>query len=1203
MAVSLSACGGSDTVADSDSSEGGGETTTAIAMTTAGDEVISLESGQNITATLSSDTTKTTLNAGDEVIGVDGSGSTLTITDASGADVTAAVTPDIRGVDNIVINIDSLAISGTAQVEIDVSDAAKANAYSFDVTKSGSVVNDVVLTGTIDGATVTTSDAFSAVKITPAETGGDVVAVVENTDATLVVVNIAGNVTATGAGDLNVTSSTTTGLVDLTAAGDLTATAAAALTFKANATAGDLTVTSSAAALLVDVEATGDVTLTDSTAATNIDVVSGGDVSITKSGAGDINVVADGTITTSGAILATSATLSATGNSTILGDAIAELSISGNGGSATFTMTDDEHAALSTVNVSGDENVTLVVEADEIDGALSINDTGAGTFTLDVGAATGNVDLSGGDVVDQLNINVDFAADDLTVVTGQTVTYTVDQATASDIVVGSAAAGATNAVSIVLDDEVTNGAAVDLANLSIKQAGTVTVDAGEDTSTDGTKSNLTSFEVVRNDADLTIDGGANGVTLTTGLTVGGSGARGDVTFTGSGVVNHGALTAHVDTYDASGLTGKVTMTGDLTGDVTSVKTGSANDTVLLGAATITAVDTGAGNDAVTLHTDYDSKTVTLAGGEGTDTLKFITGTKLSDLSSTSSVTGFETIQLFAGSSTQEIDAGLLNDATYNITASGTGATGTATVVIGSSDTDINLASLVESTDVANTVAAMTFIADASANAAAIAYTGADGAKNTITGSASAGDVLTGGAYADSFVVTSDGLMFNASNVMLDTFVGGASVASTYDAFTVGTTGTAFTVVAADDFSKASGIEQISAVANTAAYSLTLGASAEAAGITRVDLSNAGASPANTVNVAAYTASGVTITGSAAVDTITGGAGADVISGGAGANVISGGAGNDTITTGADAETLSGGAGDDTFITKLTADLFDTNAAEDTISGGDGTDVILGGTTGTAFAINGDDVWTGITSIETVKAAANTAAITIDLDETAHTSGVRTVDISAGSAASGNTVDVNEFTGLFDADMTLIGSATGVTTFTGGAGDDTITGGTAADVITGGAGADTIDVGTGVGADKVVISAAGQTAEWTDQTASTTVATTGMDVISGLNAGDDIALSAYTGTAATTAADAVFDSDSITYAADLSVTVANNSAKFVRGDYNASTFTESATGDDVLMAFDADATDAGQDYEALILIGLGGNTFSLDAGTGGIISIA
>ena len=1209
MALSLVACGGSSTpVADAPAADPVAPVApvvpTTVAMSTAGDEVTALTSAQNITAVLSDDTTKTTLNAGDEVTGVDGSGSTITITDSSGADVTASETPDVRGVDNVVINFDSLAVNGTAQVEVAVTDFAKANAYSFDVVNTSSVVNDIVLTGTLDGASVTTSTDFSAVKITPAAAGNDVVAVVNNTDAALVVVNVAGNVTATGAGDLNVTSSTTTGLVDLTAAGDLTATAAAALTFKANATAGDLTVTSSAAALLVDVEATGDVTLTDATAATDINVVSGGDVSIAKAGAGDINVVADGTIEVSGTISSTSATLSGAGNSTVSADSLATLSISGNGASTKYSMANDGHDALATVNVTGDQDVNLVIIGDEIGGALKINDSGTGKFTLDIGTTAGVVDLSGGDVIDQLDINVDLAGNNLSVASGQDVTVTASQTTDSDLIVGGAANAATNSVTISLDDGVANTAAVDLATLDITQAKTVVIDAGTDINTNGDASVITSLDVAAAGASLTINGGANGVTLATQIDVGTAASRGDLTLTGSGTVSQAAVIANVAAYDASAVTGKVTMTGDLTGTVNTVKTGTANDTVLLGVNTITNVDTGAGSDAVTLHNDYGTKVVTLAGGDGSDTIKFITGTKLSDLAAGSSVTGFETIQLFHNSSTQEIDGSLLNDATYNITASATGATGTATVVIGSSDTDINLASLVEATDVANTVAAMTFIADASANAAAIAYTGADGAKNTITGSASAGDVLTGGAKVDTFVITSDGLLFDASNVMLDTFVGGAGT----DIYSVGTDGTAFTITADDVWSKSTTVETIKHIDdNSAVISISLDVSAQTAGITTVDLSlDDDATGSNVINASEYTTVGATLTGSDGVDTITGGAGNDTISGGGGANVISGGAGNDTITAGADAETLNGGDGDDNFVMKLTADMFDTSspyANEDTVSGGDGTDTITVGTTGTAFAISDTGVWAKLTSVEAIKAAANTAAVTIDLDGTAHTAGIRTIDISAGTAASGNVIKVDEITGLYEAAMTLTGSATGITTITGGAGADTITGGTAADVITGGAGGDIINVGTGVGTDKVVISAAGQTAEWTDQTASTTIATTGMDIITGLNAGDDIALAMYTVTAATTAADGVFDSDSITYAADLSVAVAANSAKFVRGDYSSNTFTESATGADVLMAFDADLDETDVDYEALILVGLGENTFSLDAGVGGIISIA
>jgi len=280
-----------------------------------------------------------------------------------------------------------------------------------------------------------------------------------------------------------------------------------------------------------------------------------------------------------------------------------------------------------------------------------------------------------------------------------------------------------------------------------------------------------------------------------------------------------------------------------------------------------------------------------------------------------------------------------------------------------------------------------------------------------------------------------------------------------------------------------------------------------------------------------------------------------------------------------------------------------NVVEDSISGGDGTDVIQIGTTGTDVEIIASDSWARASSVESIVANANTGTADIDLNANAYTAGIRTIDISAVTGATGNTILTDNYTGLFKADTVMIGSATGVTTFTAGAGDDTITGGTAADSINGGAGADTINVGTGVGADVVLITGMGQTAEWT-AVAATSVATTGMDIISGLNAGDDVTLADYVGTAGTTVnADHILDTDALTKAADLGVTIAENSAQFIRGDYSTNVFTESATGADILMAYDADADNSSIDAEAVILIGLGANTFSVDAGTGGAISIA
>lgn len=1223
MALSLAACGGSSSTTDSTdtgSSDPAPTTPTtpatpaAAELTTAAADVLTLASGQDLSGLISSTASKTTFNAGDEASSVTGSGATFTLEDASGGDITTSETGDIRNFDNIVYNINSLAVGGSAQVEIAVTDFAKAKTYSFDNIYDGSIINDIVLTGTTNASKITTSSDFSALKVTPATSTFDVEVDMSAAANTLTVVN-SGDLVANATGTLSTTASTSAGLVKLTSTGNNTVVdATAATSLFATSTEGAVTITDGNSALLVDVNAAKGATLTDVAAVTNLDVVAGGNVSVTNTGAGDMNIATTGTITTAGTVNSTTGTFSSVGASSIKGNALTTITVSGNGGAADYTMSVADHAALTKIIVEGDQDVTVAANPAELgtgtSGALAIDDNGSGTFKLDLESTAGAVVLSG-DIVDDLNLKVNMAANDLTVVTGQAVDVAVSQATASDFIVGTAANAASNTITVNLDDSSTsNGTAVDLTALTISQAKTVTINAGLDINTNGDASVLNTVTASTTGSTMTINGGANGFTITDEV-----GAGSTVALTGSGNVTllgstGGTIEVNATTLDGSALTGRlITTAGDeITGTVTTVKSGSGNDTILLGANTITDVSTGAGNDGVTLDdADYGTKVVNLAFGDGTDTLTFVNGAKLSDLASGSSVTGLDAIVFNSSSTTQEIDADLLSGKTYAVSASATGATGTINVIVGTSDTAIDLSTLVEATDVSTTTAAMTAAISAASNTAAITITGMSGAKNSITGSSSASDVLTGGAYADTFNISSDGLLFNASNVMLDTIAGGASAASTYDVLSVGTNGTAFTVVAADDFSKLTGVEQITAVSNTAAISLTLGATAETAGITRVTLAaDTAGTEANVVDMSAYTAA-VNITGSGGsnTDTLKGGAGADTISGGAGVDTITGNAGADTITGAAGADVISAGAGDDILVYATDALLFTAgNAVEDSIAGGDGTDIIRIGTTGTKVTIGSSDAWTRASSVETIEAVANTATISITLANSAYTSGIRTVDISAGTAASGNVINADTYSGLYEAALTLTGSATGVTTINGGDGADTITGGTGADVLTGGLGGDTIYVGTGVGADVVEFDHAGETAEWTDGYGSTSVATTGMDIIYGLNAGDDIKLTDYTNSSAAGAADGVLVQGTLTVGADLGVSNASNTVKAVRGDYSTNVFAESATGADLLFVFDADDDQTNVDYEAFVAIGIGANTISVDSSTtGGVISIA
>jgi len=195
---------------------------------------------------------------------------------------------------------------------------------------------------------------------------------------------------------------------------------------------------------------------------------------------------------------------------------------------------------------------------------------------------------------------------------------------------------------------------------------------------------------------------------------------------------------------------------------------------------------------------------------------------------------------------------------------------------------------------------------------------------------------------------------------------------------------------------------------------------------------------------------VTIVGSTGIDSITGGNGADKITGGLGADTIDAGAGADTLVYLLQNTTGAGGL--------ATQNLFYSSATVDSLAGGDGVDTILIGTTGTAVDITAADVWTGITDVEVIKAAANSAVVTIALDVTAATSGIYKVDLSDVTQATGSIINVSEFTVATDA--TLIGpsATTSNAVITGGAGADSITAAGGGTTITGGLGADTINGG-------------------------------------------------------------------------------------------------------------------------------------------------
>jgi trimeric autotransporter adhesin len=619
-----------------------------------------------------------------------------------------------------------------------------------------------------------------------------------------------------------------------------------------------------------------------------------------------------------------------------------------------------------------------------------------------------------------------------------------------------------------LDDEVRGNIAqaADVVSvgtsLTITQAKTVTIDASVDTTSAGgaNPSTITALTASNANSNVTVNAGVNGVTFAGTNTTG----TGTLTVTGSGAVAFGSGTLTAKALDASTVTGAVSGTALDLANVADIRTGSGSDTLTVAAGSIGSftVSTGAGTDSLTLPASKSWATtgtvVSIDLGEGTsDTLVIDNGTVLSAGTGGSiTIAGVEKITLggTASGESQTLPAAYLSGATVAIEADAASAAGTLVAAVARTATALNFSTLVTSEAVGKSLTSMTLNADASANTSAITITGATKMKNSLEGSA-AGDTLTGGTLNDTFSYNTDNLLFDADGVMQDSIVGGAGNA---DLISVGeTSASAFTIAATDVWSKISGVEKIVAAVNSTGMSITLDVTAETAGITAVDIS-ASTSTSNVVNVAEYVSTGVTITGDTdAVQTITGGGGADTIGGGSAVDSIVGGAGNDRITSGGGADSLSGGLGDDTF------SVADPLAPASTL-GGDGQDTIAV-TLAAGLTIADTVSFAEIDSVETMTVSAGTYALSLSLDSTAQTSGLRTFSVTATSTSTAAiTVSAAEFT----TGVTITGP-TIASTLTGGSGSDVITGGAAADSITGGEGAETI---TGGGGNDTIIGSGG-----------------------------------------------------------------------------------------------------------------------------------
>jgi hypothetical protein len=965
-----------------------------------------------------------------------------------GADLAVPANVTVRNIETIEFDVNAVTSDGDTIFTADVSDFLNAKTYEFDVVAAGSAVNALEVSNMENQSTIKASADFLAVDVTAADKTDSYTLLVAGAGLSaaspIVVTNTAaaGNVKIEGAGHLNVDDQGATGLVSVEAGASLTLDSATANAVIATAEKGNLTVASAEAANLVILSAEE------------------GNITVTKGGVGgSLTATASGTIVVTDAAGTESVNLKASGVSVITAGAnIKTATLEGNGDAATFDFTDDA-AALKAVVVNGSEDITIELDAGTASGELSVLDSGDGEVTLNVSGA-GALDLSGGDVVDVLNITADLGNVELGVVSGQEVNLEADQ-TELIIAVGLAGNKNTNTVTLNLDDDSRAlGGAVDLlTGLTVTQAASVTINAGLDTGPSGAANPSTIEGVDTSDtgADVTINFGVNGLEF--------NGTNklddGTLTLTGSGNVSgdssgFGNLTAAA--LDASAVTGgfgTLTNAVDISQDlVPIIRTGSGADVLTLVNTPDTLVDvgTGKGADVLTLaDEDYDGTRVAIDLGEGADTLVLQNGTLLQSAEPGKiTLANVETIRFDDGA---VIDGDLLSGKTYAVENNDSGSDG-VTVNVRATDTSLSFAALVETGAAAKTLKNTTFTIDASANTGPITIVGFTDAINNILGAGSLdGDSLVGGNLADTFSYELDGDLFDADNAGIDTIVGGKGT----DSLLVGEdNGDAFVIEADDSFANVSGVETILLNGDVAAE-FVLGASAETAGIVTVDLADTGT--ASTVDASAYKTAGVTIDASdsaaAVAHTLTGGGGADEISGGDGADELTGGGGADSIVGGDGDDEISGGAGDDEVTGGVGDDTFKVASGTDTITdlgGGDakgegnGTDsdvlVVSAGAAAIASSV-------GFTALATT---VNNGSVTINV-----TAGTEDIDLSAATGSKGFTV-----VSATDDNVTMIGSAK-ADTLTGGEGDDALTGGDGNDVFVITAGIDTIadaDLATG-----------------------------------------------------------------------------------------------------------------------------------------------
>jgi hypothetical protein len=718
--------------------------TSSDLTTTAGDVITGTTGDDTINGVVSVTASKNTYDTADSV--VDGTSTDADVFNlTTDSDVTTL--PSITGIEtmNVTLNALSSGSSNVTNFDLSITNVAATTVVNVDSINDSSIVSGLVITGD-KGGTLNSSADFTTITTAISADGTAVYNVSAPGSAASAVA-----FTATGAAD-NLT---------IDAAGYLTVTAAAVTDLVNVKAVNNVTITSATASAALIVDAGGDATITDADNATVAKITAGGKIT----GAADALDAALAPTFTAGTTIsvdlkvATVATVSGAKTITITDNTTTLATVNATVNTEATTVDLKGSAGVTTVNMFGDQNYTLVMDAQDIDAAgdkVTLTDaTTAGTSTFKIGTTAGDV-IASGMTVDVINLAIDQAGEDLTVASGQKVTISADQnndgSTANAIIKGLAASAASNTVAITLDDGTRSATstAVDLLEVEYSNLSSVTIDASADSLLSGGAETHAINTLIGNTADVSITAGANNLTLGGPITLG---ATNTLTITGSGkVTGDGSNILTAKTADLSEVSGVVTLSTLQADEVGTVKTGAGADvlTYTTGAAD-RDVSTGAGDDTLTLELNSGGNTLTVDMGTGNDTLILtedgqyvLTGTD------TMSISGVENVTYTGAAGTDyDIASAFFNGQAFSLKDTAT-ADGSFTVTAAASDTAIDLSLMTVTNANAAKVKAETFIVDVSGGTldGIGSIKGALVAKNTITANDLDATTIVGGGFVD-----------------------------------------------------------------------------------------------------------------------------------------------------------------------------------------------------------------------------------------------------------------------------------------------------------------------------------------------------------------------------------------------------------------------------------------------------------------------